>query len=76
MERIKLSKDEKKILWWIEKHPNELFPKEFPAHKFNLCGHLLESKGLVKCGKIEGGEIEAMRLTSFGKFYLMENESY
>ncbi len=73
MERIKLSKDEKKVLLWVSNHPYDLRPKTFPQHLFNVACYNLESKNLVRTCRIEGGDVEAVRLTPLGKGYILDN---
>lgn len=70
MERIKLSKDEKKVLRLVSTGKN--CPSDFSKHIFNGCVKSLERKGFVKGGYISGGEVEAVRLTSEGRCYLSE----
>lgn len=70
MERIKLSKDEKKVLRLVSTGDN--CPADFSKHIFNGCVKSLERKGLVKGAYISGGYVEAVRLTSEGRCYLSE----
>lgn len=72
MERIRLSKTEKKVLLIVDKF-NGKCPYTYPRHTFNSSVRSLERKGLVKGAYIEGGEVEAARLTNEGKQYLCEN---
>lgn len=71
MERIKLSKDEKKVLWLAS--TGEDCPDTFPIHIFNGCIRSLERKGLVEAAYVEGGDVEAVRLTPEGRLFLAEN---
>ena len=71
MEGIKLSKDEKKVL--IIASAGEDCPVTFPIHIFNGCIRSLERKGLVKAAYLEGGGVEAVRLTPEGRLFLAEN---
>lgn len=73
MKPINLTRSEKKALWWIEKHPGDALPNMYPAHIFYLDCRRLECLGLVKCFRIEGGKIEATKLTEYGKAYLLSN---
>lgn len=71
MERIKLTKEEKKVLLLISTGGD--CPDSFPAHIFTGCVRSLERKGLVKGAYVEGGGVEAARLTSDGRVFLAEN---
>lgn len=71
MERIKLTKEEKKVLLLISTGCD--CPDSFPAHIFTGCVRSLERKGLVKGAYVEGGGVEAARLTSDGRVFLAEN---
>ena len=71
MERIKLSKDEKKVLLLVASGGD--CPDSFPAHVFARCVRTLELRGLVKGAYVEGGGVEAARLTSDGRVFLAEN---
>lgn len=73
MGRIRLNRSEKQVLRWIEQHPDDAMP---PASLFQyLCRDciILEKKGLIRCARIEGGEIEAVGLTRDGEDYLRED---
>lgn len=71
MERIKLTKEEKKVLLLISTGYD--CPDSFPAYIFTGCVRSLERKGLVKGAYVEGGGVEAARLTSDGRVFLAEN---
>ncbi len=71
MERIKLSKNEKKVLLLVSSGQD--CPDSFPAHVFAGCVRTLEIKGLIKGAYVEGGGVEAARLTSYGRTFLAEN---
>lgn len=72
MERINLSKNEKVVLRLIASK-QRCCPAEYPLHKFAIAVRLLESKGLVKVMRQEGGEIVDTRLTEQGVVYMAEN---
>jgi hypothetical protein len=72
MERINLSKNEKVVLRMIASKQRGC-PAEYPLHKFAIAVRLLESKGLVKVMRQEGGEIVDTRLTEQGVVYMAEN---
>ena len=71
MERIKLTKEEKKVLLLLSTGYD--CPDSFPAHVFAGCVRTLELKGLVKGAYVERGGVEAARLTSDGRVFLAEN---
>lgn len=71
MEGIKLSKDEKKVLLLVASGGD--CPDSFPAHIFAGCVRTLELIGWVKGAYVEGGGVEAARLTSQGRTSLAEN---
>lgn len=74
MERIKLSKNEKRILRELNRGASIKDIREI-MHRDIVSGncYLLETKGLVRCGYIEGGDVEAVALTRFGKDYATLN---
>lgn len=72
MERIKLSKNEKVVLRMIAPRHRGC-PAGYPLHKFAIAVRLLESKGLVKVMRQEGGEIVDTKLTEQGVIYMEEN---
>lgn len=71
MERIKLSKNEKKVLLLVSSGND--CPDSFPLHIFNGCVRSLERRGLVKVAYAEGGGVVDARLTSEGRVLLAEN---
>ena len=71
MGEIKLSKNEKKVLRLVSL--GEDCPDSFPSHVFAGCVRSLERKGLVKGAYVEGGGVEAARLTPEGRLHLAEN---
>lgn len=71
MKRIKLTKEEKKVLLLISTGCD--CPDSFSAHIFTGCVRSLERKGLVKGAYVEGGGVEAAWLTSDGRVFLAEN---
>lgn len=71
MERIKLSKDEKRVLRLVAS--GGLQPDTISESIFNGCVRSLEREGLVKGAYVEGGGVEAARLTSEGRLFLAEN---
>ena len=71
MERTKLTTEEKKVMLLVASGGD--CPDSFPAHVFAGCVRSLERKGLVKGAYVEGGGVEAARLTSDGRVFLAEN---
>lgn len=55
MERIKLSKNEKKVLLLVSSGQD--CPDSFPAYIFAGCVRSHERKGLVKGAYVEGGGV-------------------
>ena len=55
MERIRLGKDEKKVLRMVAVGRG-VCPSEYPSHAFNASVRSLEQKGLVKGAYEEGGQ--------------------
>lgn len=72
MERIKLSKDEKKVLMLLHKHGQRGLDT-MPRSCVRRSLRRLESLDMVKVAWIEGGDYEVMSLTRNGKDYLIEN---
>lgn len=71
MERVKLSKNEKKVMRCIASGGR--CSDSFPAKVYSRCVRSLGWKGLVKSGYIEGGVAELARLTPDGRDYLAGN---
>lgn len=71
MEKIRLSKNEKKVLRLVAS--GSRCPATFPAHIYCGCVRSLECKGLVKGVYAEGGAVEAARLMPQGRTLLAEN---
>lgn len=71
MKRVKLSKAEKTVFRMIASG-QDFCPATFPADVFNYCVRSLESLGFVKGYYIEGGSVEAAKLTPLGRQYLAE----
>ncbi|MDE5703824.1 MAG: hypothetical protein K2H70_03255 [Bacteroidales bacterium] len=71
MERIKLTKDEKRVLRLVENETD--CPETYPAHVYVGCILSLERKGLIKGAYTEGGMVMDARLTNFGKGYVFAN---
>lgn len=68
MERIALNRNEKKVLRMLLNGQDNLL-NEFDIP--DVCS--LEVKGLIQAAHIEGGGIEAVRLTRMGKAYIHSN---
>lgn len=72
MERVKLSKNEKAVFRMIASG-QDFCPATFPLDVFNYCVRPLESFGFAKGYYIEGGGVEAVKLTPLGRQYLAEH---
>lgn len=72
MERIRLSKDEKKVLRMVACGLG-VCPSEYPSHTFNASVRSLDKKGLVKGAYEEGGNVADARMTQYGRQYIAEN---
>lgn len=72
MERIKLSKDEKKVLRLLNKHDSEALDI-IARSQVRRALRSLEKQNLVRVAWIEGGDYEAVCLTRDGKDYMIEN---
>ena len=73
MERIRLSKNEKKTLRLIASGRD--CPDSFPFHVFCGCVRSLERKGLAIGAYVEGGDVEDACLTPDGRAYMAEYPS-
>lgn len=71
MERIKLSKSEKKVLRLLLN--GCACPDTYPRHVFVSCVDKLEMKGLVKGAWSEGHNLEDVRITPQGRAYVSQN---
>lgn len=72
MERIKLSKNEKKVLRLLDKHGQDALDT-MPRSVVRRALRRLESLSLVRVAWVEGGDFEAVMLSKDGKDYLIEN---
>ena len=72
MERIKLSKDEKKVLLLFSKH-GENGLDNMPRSSARRALRKLQEKKLMQVAWIEGGDYEAMRITRDGSDYMIDN---
>lgn len=68
MERIKLTKREKRVLRTLSKQGFNAL-SEFDAAAIRS----LDNQGLVQGAYIEGSDVEGARLTNYGKEYLADN---
>ena len=68
MERIKLTKREKRVLRTLSRQGFDAL-SEFDAAAIRS----LDNHGLVQGAYIEGGGVEGARLTTYGKEYLADN---
>lgn len=72
MERIKLTKQERHVLKALERYGDEC-KVDYPEYEFSRTIRSLQRKRLVKGAYIEGGGVEAVRITNEGKSYLRNN---
>lgn len=72
MHRIKLTKEEKRVLRHLSVYGYDAL-RDFPQTEVDYCLDTLEQKGLVKNHRIEGGDIENAQLTRLGKSYMRCN---
>lgn len=72
MERVRLNKAEKTVLRMVANGIDHALAY-YPEHKYNTAAHTLSCKGLVNAAFVEGGGVEAIRLTDYGRQYLSEN---
>lgn len=72
MERIKLSKTEKKVLFMLSAGLAD-GQTAVPSDKYALAIRSLHDKGFVFGAFVEGGGVEAARLTNKGRLYLYDN---
>lgn len=72
MERIRLSRAEKKILRLLSIKEQKR-PDMFPEHEYNPALRSLEKKNLVNVVRVDGGIVWHVSLTFEGKMYLTEN---
>ncbi len=71
MQRVKLSKNEKSVLRLLSNGANSC-PPSFPKDKFNDGAEDLEARRFAKCGRIEGGDVEHIRITQRGRQYISD----
>lgn len=72
MERLKLSKTEKRIIRLLNAGFVDI-PTDIPYDKYATAANSLKNKGLVRCTILTNGAIWDISLTKSGKFYLHEN---
>lgn len=72
MERIKLSKTEKKVMCHLYKYDKESLD-DFSRFSVENALHTLECKGFVKVAWIEGGGFDDVRITNVGMSYVRNN---
>lgn len=72
MERVKLTKTEKRIFHQFAHYGND-YLSEANKDEVRTALRSLHEKGLVRCAFIEGGNIEDVRLTNAGRDYLADN---
>ncbi len=72
MGRIKLIKEEKKVLRLLSKHGARSLGT-IPRSQVRRALRSLEEKHLIRAAWTEGGDYESARLTRDGRDYLIEN---
>lgn len=72
MERIRLSKDEKRVLRMVVAGQCAC-PASFPRHTFNVVVRSLDHIGLVRAMYAEGGEVVEVKPTPEARQYLAMN---
>lgn len=73
MERIKLSRTAKAVMMALYTHNTRTCPETMLQCKFDAGARELQSHGLARCHEEEGGNVEAVCLTDYGKAYLESN---
>lgn len=72
MERIKLTRQEKKVLKALAQY-GDACKSDYPEYEFSPIIRSLQQKRLVKGAFVEGGGVETVRITNEGKSYLRNN---
>ncbi len=72
MERIKLSKNEKKVLRMVAGGQGTC-PSEYQSHTFNAAVRSLDKMGFVRGAYEEGGNVTDAMMTQNGRLYMAEN---
>lgn len=73
MERISLSSNAKAVMFALRAHNIGTCPETMIQSKFNKGARELQSHGLAFCHEEEGGNVEVVHLTDYGKSYLEDN---
>lgn len=69
MQRIKLTKSEKQVLRHLSAHGYKAL-RDFSQCEVDYALETLERKGLVRNGRVEGGDIECSKITQLGLSYI------
>lgn len=72
MERVRLSKAERVVLRMVASGAT-CASTFYPQSKFTAAVYTLSYKGFVKAAFLEGGSVEDVRLTAYGRQYLAEH---
>ena len=72
MERIKLTRQEKRILLGLHEHGGKIV-MGYPPYEAARCVRSLQEKGLAKGAFVEGGTLEAAAITGDGESYIRRN---
>lgn len=73
MERKRLSHEAKGVMFALRTHNIGTCPETMLQSAFNAGARELQSMGLAVCHEEEGGNVEIVRLTDYGKLYLESN---
>lgn len=73
MERISLSSNAKAVMFALRAHNTRSCPETMQQHAFNMGALELKLMGLAVIHEEEGGNVESIRLTDYGKCYLEDN---
>lgn len=72
MERIRLSKTEKRIMRMLAAGMKDV-PSDMPYDKYVLAANSLKAKNMVRCTILSNGKVWDISLTKAGKLYMYEN---
>lgn len=73
MERKRLSHEARGVMFALHTHNIGTCPETMLQSAFNAGARELQSMGLAVCHEEEGGNVEIVRLTDYGKLYLESN---
>ena len=73
MKRKRLSHEARNIMIALRTHNTGTCPETMIQSSFNTGARELKSMGLAICHEEEGGNVEIVRLTDYGKLYIESN---